>query len=67
MRINGETHYAWHEGEVLEVLATKDRDQAAALKPIKRLMRRCGPPQTVVSDGPRSYTAAMKEIGNDRR
>jgi transposase-like protein len=40
-----------HEGEVLEVLATKDRDKAAALKLIKRLMKRYGKPQTIVTDG----------------
>ena len=36
VRINGETHYLWravdHEGEVLEVFATKRRDSKAALK-----------------------------------
>ena len=36
MKINGETHYPWravdHEGEVLEVFATKRRDPRAALK-----------------------------------
>jgi putative transposase len=35
VRINGETHYLWravdHEGEVLEVFATKRRDRRAAL------------------------------------
>ena len=35
VRINGETHYLWravdHEGEVLEVFATKRRDRKAAL------------------------------------
>ena len=35
-RINGETHYLWravdHEGEVLEVFATKRRDRRAALR-----------------------------------
>ena len=36
VRINGETHYLWravdHEGEVLEVFATKRRDRRAALR-----------------------------------
>ena len=36
VRINGETHYLWravdHEGEVLEVFATKRRDREAALR-----------------------------------
>jgi putative transposase len=36
---------------VLEVLATKERDKAAALKFMKRAMRRYGQPQTIVTDG----------------
>ncbi len=40
MRINGETHYLWravdHEGEVLEVFATKRRDRRVAFKFLKR-------------------------------
>ena len=44
VRINGETHYLWravdHEGEVLEVFATKRRDLKAALKFLKRAMKR---------------------------
>ena len=71
VKINGQMHYLWravdHEGEVLEVLATKERDKAAALKFLKRAMRRYGQPRTIVTDGLRSYTAALKEIGNDAR
>jgi putative transposase len=40
VRINGEMHYLWravdHEGEVLEVFATKRRDRRAALKFLKQ-------------------------------
>lgn len=71
VKINGEMHYLWravdHEGEVLEVLATKERDKAAALKFMKRAMRRYGKPQAIVTDGLRSYTAALKDIDNDDR
>jgi putative transposase len=71
VKINGEMHYLWravdHEGEVLESLATKTRNMPAALKLMKRLMRRYGKPQAVVTDGLRSYRAAMKEIGNTGR
>jgi putative transposase len=71
VRINGQMHYLWravdHEGEVLEVLATKERDKAAALKFKKRAMRRYGKPQAIVTDGLRSYTAALQKIGNDDR
>jgi putative transposase len=52
-----------HEGEVLEVFATKHRDRKAALKFIKRAMKRYGRPQAVVTDRLRSYGATMKVIG----
>jgi hypothetical protein len=48
VKINGEMRYLWravdHEGEVLDVLVTKERDKAAALKLMKRLMKRRGRP-----------------------
>ena len=68
VRINGETHYLWravdHEGEVLEVFATKRRDRKAALNFLKRAMKRYGPPKVVVTDRLGSYRAAMTVIGN---
>ena len=42
VRINGKTHYLWravdHEGEVLEVFATKRQDWGAALEFLKCLL-----------------------------
>ena len=71
VKINGEMRYLWravdHEGEVLESFVTTRRDKAAALAFIKKAMKRHGRPQTVVTDGLRSYGAAMKEIGNADR
>ena len=68
VRINGETHYLWcavdHEGEVLEVFASKRRDRKAAFKFIKRAMKRHGRPKAIVTDRFRSYRAAMNMIGN---
>ena len=68
VRINGETHYLWravdHEGEVLEVFATKRRDRRAALTFLKRAMKRYGRPASIVTDRLRSYRAAMNVIGN---
>ena len=67
VRINGKTYYLWravdHEGEVLEVFATKRRDRRAALKFLKRTMKRYSLPRTIVTDRLGSYGAAMKEIG----
>ncbi|WP_422026705.1 IS6 family transposase [Roseovarius sp.] len=71
VKINGETHYMWravdHEGEVLDAFVTKRRDRKAALKFLKKLMKRYGKPDRIVTDKLRSYGAAMKEIGNADR
>ena len=71
VRINGERHYLWravdHEGEVLEAFVTRRRDRRAALKFLKRTMKRYGRPWSVVTDRLPSYRAAMKGLGNARR
>ena len=72
VRINGETYYLWramdHEGEVLEVFATKRRDRKAALNFLKRATKRYGWPWSIVTDRLRSYRASMKVIGvSDRQ
>ncbi len=71
VRINGETHYLWravdHEGEFLETFVTKRRDRKAAVRFLKKAMKRYGNPLEVVTDRLRSYRAAMKEIGNEAR
>ncbi|SPF75733.1 hypothetical protein ALP8811_00727 [Aliiroseovarius pelagivivens] len=68
VKINGERHYLWravdHEGEVLESYVTKRRNKRAALKFLKKAMKRYGQPELVVTDRLRSYAAAMREIGN---
>ena len=71
VKINGKLCYLWravdHEGEVLETVVTAKRDKAAALKFLKRIMKKYGRPRSVVTDGLSSYSAAMKEIGNADR
>ena len=71
VKINGETHYLWravdHEGEVLESFATKCRDQKAALKFLRKSMKRYGKPEVIVTDKLRSYGVAMKAIGNSQK
>jgi putative transposase len=68
VRINGQAHFLWravdHEGEVLEVFATKRRYRRVALTFLKRVMKRYGRPNSIVTDRLRSYRAAMTEIGN---
>ena len=72
VKINGETHYLWravdHEGEVLESYVTKKRDKKAALRFFKKALKRHGSPVEIVTDGLKSYPAALKELGiEDRR
>ncbi len=67
VKINGELHNLWravdHEGEVLDAVVTRKRDRKAALKVLKRLMKRYGRPHSIVTDKLRSYGAAMREMG----
>ena len=71
VKINGEMHYLWravdHEGEVLESFVTKTRDKKAALKFLKKAMRKHGNPEVIVTDRLRSYGAALKEIGAEAK
>jgi len=67
VKINGERHYLWravdHEGEVLEAVVTKRRNKKAALKFLRKLMRRYGQPDQIVTDRFPSYRAALRELG----
>jgi len=72
VKINGEKRYLWravdHEGEVLESYVTKKRDKKAALRFFKKALKRDGTTEAIVTDGLKSYPAAMKELGiEDRR
>jgi len=67
VKVNGKLFYLWravdHEGEVLDAVVTSKRDKTAALKLLKRILKKYGRPQKIVTDGLCSYSAAMKEIG----
>jgi len=71
VKINGERHYLWravdHEGEVLESFVTKTRDKKAALKFLRKAIKKHGACQRYVTDKLRSYGAAMKELGIEDR
>jgi len=60
-------HYLWRavdqEGEVLESVVTKTRDRKAALKFLRKSMKRHGRPEAIVTDRLRSYGAAQKDLG----
>jgi putative transposase len=67
-KINGERHYLWraldHEGEVLESGVTKRRNKQAALKFLRKLMKRHGRTEEIVTDRFPSYRAALRELGS---
>ena len=67
VKINGERHYLWravdHEGEVLESFVTKRRDKKAALKFLKKSLKRHGCANEFVTDHLRSYGAALGDLG----
>ena len=68
VKLNGETVYLWravdHEGEILETFVTKRRDKSAALAFMKKALKRHGETPAIITDGLRSYAAAMADLGN---
>jgi len=59
--------YIWRavdsEGEVLEILVQPQRDKAAALRLLRKLLRQGFVPTAIVSNKLRSYGAALRTIG----
>ena len=68
VRIAGKQMYLWravdHEGEVLEILVQRRRDRSAAVKLMRKLLRKQGfAPTRVTTDKLRSYSAAFRHLG----
>ena len=68
VRIAGKRMYLWravdHEGEVLEILVQRRRDRSAAVKLMRKLLRKQGfAPARVMTDKLRSYSAAFRHLG----
>jgi putative transposase len=68
VRIGGKRMFMWRavdqEGEVLDVLVQKRRNKAAALKLLRKLLKKHGfIPDEIVTDGLGSYGAALRELG----
>src|ERR1700751_218668 len=68
VRIAGKRMYLWravdHEGEVLEILVQRRRDRSAAVKLMRKLLRKQGfAPTSVTTDKLRSYGAAFRHLG----
>ena len=58
VKVNGEMRYLWravdHEGEILESFVTNERDKDAALRFMKKALKRHGSPEVITTDGLRS-------------
>jgi putative transposase len=68
VRIGGKQTYLWRavddEGEVLDVLAQSRRNKRAALKLMRKLLKKQGYiPDKIVTDKLGSYSAALRELG----
>jgi transposase-like protein len=66
--IRGERYWLWraidNEGEVLDFLVQRRRDTRAAVKLLKKLLRRQGfTPTRIVTDKLRSYRSALRRVG----
>ncbi len=68
VKIGGQRMYLWRavddEGEVLDMLVQKRRNKQAALRLLRKLLKRQGiHPKTIVTDGLASYGAATHKLG----
>jgi putative transposase len=66
--IRGRRMYLWravdNEGEILDLLVQPKRDKAAALRLMRKLLRKQGyAPRVLVTDRLRSYAAARRHLG----
>jgi transposase-like protein len=69
--VAGRQMYLWRavddEGEVLDVLVQARRDKNAALRFMRKLLKRQGPlPTSIVTDRYRVYDAALRDLGLSR-
>ena len=68
VRIGGKRMYLWravdHEGEVLDMLVQSRRDSRAALRLMRKLLKKHGfAPKLLVTDRLRSYASAFRRLG----
>jgi putative transposase len=68
VRIAGRRMYLWravdHEGEILDMLVQRRRDKRAALRLMRKLLKKQGfAPKLLVTDKLRSYGSAFRHLG----
>jgi putative transposase len=66
----GVKHYLWHavdhDGEVLESFVTKRRDKKAALKFLRKSLKRHGQTETIVTGSPGAIWSSAQDSGRDQ-
>ena len=72
IRVQGRRLYLWRavdsEGEILDMLVQSRRDKGAALRLMRKLLKKHGfAPKVLVTDKLRSYAAARRELGLSAR
>ena len=72
LKIDGRMVYLWRavdaEGEILDVMVQAKRDKHAALKLMRKLLKKYGfVPNLLITDDLRSYGAAARDLGIERR
>ena len=72
LKISGRMVYLWRavdaEGQVLDVLVQSKRNKHAALKLMRKLLKKCGfVPDRLITDDLRSYGAAAHDLGISSR
>jgi transposase-like protein len=68
VRIAGKRMYLWravdHEGEVLDMLVQRRRDSRAALRLMRKLLKKQGfAPKSLATEKLRSYASAFRRLG----
>ena len=71
LKIDGRMAYLWRavdaEGEILDVLVQSKRDKHAALKLMRKLLKKYGfVPDRLITDDLRSYGAAARDLGIEK-
>lgn len=72
VKVGGKRMYLWRavdaEGEILDMLMQSRRDAGAALRMMRKVLRnRSATPEAIVTDGLRSYGAALRKLGLEDR
>lgn len=70
VKINGKQNCLWravdHEGEILESFVTKKREKSGALAFLKKVLKRYGRPEKIVTNGATLISRSYARTGKSR-